>query len=60
MLHRCMLDWSRGMGSVCHRNIVILLYVTLVRCNGAVGIYPHLEGEWSLCHEYMCTLLFYM
>ena len=46
------------MGSVCHRYMCILLYVMLIRCNGVVGIYPHLELVWSLCHEYMCSLLY--
>ena len=46
------------MGSVCHRNMCILLYVKLIRCNGVAQIYAQLdEGEGSVCHRYMCILL---
>ena len=34
VFQRSMLDWRRGVGSVCHRYMCILLYVKLMRCNG--------------------------
>ena len=58
VLHRSMFVW-RGVGSVCHRYMCILLYVKLIGCNGLAEMYGCLE-EWvgSVCHRYMCILLY--
>ena len=34
VFQRSMLDWRRGMGSVCHGYMCILLYVKLIQCSG--------------------------
>ena len=46
------------MGSVCHGNMCILLYMKLIQCSGFAEIYILLmEGVGSVCHGYMCILL---
>ena len=47
------------MGSVCHSYMCILLYMTLMQCNGVAQIYGQLEERvGSVCHGYMCILLY--
>ena len=55
-----MIDWKRGMGSVCHGYMCILLYVKLLQCSGFPEIYAQLEeGAWGQCAMGICAF-FYM
>ena len=60
VLQKSMLDWRRGMGSVCHGYMCILLYVKLLQCSGFPEIYAQLEeGAWGLSPMGICAF-FYM
>ena len=53
-----MLDWRRGVGSICHGYTCIVLYTTLIWCHGFPEMYAHLEeGEGSICHG-ICALCY--
>ena len=47
VLHRSIVNWRRGVGSICHGYMWILLYMKLVWCNGFPEIYGCLE-EWGM------------
>ena len=64
VFQRSMLDWERGVGSICHRYVCIVLYIymKLMWCNGFPKIYAQLEkwgwgqsamGICALCYIYM-------
>ena len=38
-----MLNWRRGVGSICHGYMCIVLYMKLIWCNGFPDIYAQLE-----------------
>ena len=75
VFQRSMLDWRRGVESVCHEYMCILLYMKLIWCSDFPEIYVGLEeggvvvlqrsmldcrrGVESVCHGYM-TILLYM
>ena len=43
VFQRSVIDWRRGLGSVCHGNMCILLYMKLFWCSGFPEIYARLE-----------------
>ena len=56
VFQRSMLDWRRGMGSVCHGYMCILLYVKLIWCSGFPEIYAWLEEEaWGQSAMGICA-----
>ena len=56
-----MLKWRRGVGSICHGYMCIVLYMKLIWCNGFPDIYAQVEegvgqlaiGICTLCYLYM-------
>ena len=56
VFQRSMIDWKRGMGSVCHGYMCILLYVKLLQCSGFPEIYAQLEeGAWGQSAMGICA-----
>ena len=51
VFQRCIVDWRKGVGSICHGYMCILLYMKLIWCNGFPEIYGQLEegGMGSVC-----------
>ena len=57
VFQRSMLNWRRGLGSICHRYMCIVLYMKLIWCIGFPEIYACLEegvqsviGRCALCY----------
>ena len=51
VFHRSMVNWRRGVGSICHGYMCFLLYMKLIWCNGFPEKYGQLEegGMGSVC-----------
>ena len=59
VLQRSMLNWRKGVESICHGYICIVLYMLLILCNGFPDVCVQLEeGVESICHGYMCIVLY--
>ena len=43
VFHRSMVDYRRGMGSVCHGYMCILIYMKLMQCSGVAYMYGQLK-----------------
>ena len=60
VFQRFMLDWRRGVRSVCHGYMCILLYVQLIWCSSFPEIYAQLEEgcgvrlPWVYVHSSIC------
>ena len=58
VLHRSMVNWRRGVGSVCHGYMCILLYVKLM-CSGGVYTMVNWKRGWGqsamgILHSSLC------
>ena len=53
VFQRSMLDWRRGVGSICHRYMCIVLYIKPVWCHGFAEIYAQLQEGVNLPWVYV-------
>ena len=60
VFQRCMLDWRREVGLICHgfMCIVLYIYMKLIWCNGFPEIYAQLEEGWGQPTIGICALCY--